>query len=94
MLVALLPACVLAILMLGYFTSARLSEIEQVHIERGRAFARQLAVASEFGVFSANREILQLLTNAALQEADVRVSPSPTAKATSWRQAVRFRQRI
>ncbi|MBX3680501.1 MAG: response regulator [Rhodocyclaceae bacterium] len=72
MLVALLPACVLAILMLGYFTSARLSEIEQVHIERGRAFARQLAVASEFGVFSANREILQLLTNAALQEADVR----------------------
>ena len=65
MLVALLPASVLAVVMLAYFTSARLSEIEQVHIERGKAFARQLAVASEFGVFSANREILQLLANAA-----------------------------
>lgn len=72
MLVALLPASVLAVVMLAYFTSARLSEIEQVHIERGKAFARQLAVASEFGVFSANREILQLLANAASKEADVR----------------------
>ncbi|MFN3397937.1 MAG: EAL domain-containing protein, partial [Sulfurimicrobium sp.] len=39
--------------------------------ERGLAIARQLAPASEYGVFSGNREILQLLADSVMKEADV-----------------------
>ena len=71
-LLTLLPMSILAVVLITYFTSARLSEIEQAHLLRGQALARQLAVASEFGVFAGNAELLQRLSTAVSNEEDVR----------------------
>ena len=70
-LVTLLPPSILAVVLIAYFTGARISEIEQAHLLRGKALARQLAVASEFGVFAGNGELLQRLSNAVAGEDDV-----------------------
>ena len=70
-LVTLLPPSILAVVLIAYFTSARISEIEQAHLLRGKALARQLAVASEFGVFAGNGELLQRLSDAVADESDV-----------------------
>jgi len=70
-LVTLLPPSILAVALIAYFTGARISEIEQAHLLRGKALVRQLAVASEFGVFAGNGELLQRLSNAVAREDDV-----------------------
>ncbi|HRP97448.1 MAG TPA: hybrid sensor histidine kinase/response regulator [Rhodocyclaceae bacterium] len=66
--VALLPMLVLAVLLTVFYTTARLSDIEEADGARGRAFARQLVAASEYAVFSGNHEALQQLTAAILTE--------------------------
>ncbi len=71
LLVAILPMMVLAILLTGFYTTARLGDLEDAHHARGKAFARQLVAASEYAVFSGNREALQQLTNAILSEEGV-----------------------
>lgn len=68
LLVALLPVLALAVLLTVFYTSARLTDIEEADSARGRAFARQLVAASEYAVFSGNREALQQLTTAMLNE--------------------------
>ena len=70
-LIAALPAMVMAVLLIFVFTSSRLSDLEEVHIQRGKALARQLAAASEYGVFSGNLESLRKLSNAIVVEKDV-----------------------
>ncbi len=70
-LIAVLPSLVLAFVLIAYFTSSRLADIESAHTQRGKALVRQLAAASEYGVFSGNRESLRKLTNAMLLEKDV-----------------------
>ncbi len=70
-LIAALPAMVMAGLLIFFFTSSRLSDLEDVHIQRGKALARQLAAASEYGVFSGNLESLRKLSNAIVVEKDV-----------------------
>ncbi len=70
-LIAVLPTMVMASVLIGYFTSSRLSDLEEVHIQRGKALARQLAAASEYGVFSGNLESLRKLSNAIVAEPDV-----------------------
>lgn len=72
MLVATLPAIVLAVISTIIFTGSRLADLEQAHSDRGRALARQLAGASEYPVFAGDREALRRLANAALTESDVR----------------------
>jgi signal transduction histidine kinase len=71
MLVAMLPMLVLAIVLTAFYTSSRLSDLGEAHAARGQAFARQLAAASEYAVFSGNRESLQQLAGAILAEDDV-----------------------
>ena len=71
MLVAILPMLVLALVLTAFYTSLRLSDLDEAHTARGLAFARQLAVASEYAVFSGNRDALQQLANAILVEDDV-----------------------
>lgn len=71
LLVAVLPMLVLALLLTGFYTTARLGDLEAAHSARGTAFARQLVAASEYAVFSGNREALQQLTNAILSEEGV-----------------------
>lgn len=70
-LIAVLPTMVMATVLIAYFTSSRLSDLEEVHIQRGKALARQLAAASEYGVFSGNLESLRKLSNAIVIEKDV-----------------------
>lgn len=68
----LIPTSVISALFAFAFTSTRLDDLEHSLKERGLAIARQLAPASEYGVFSGNREVLQKLTAAATREADVK----------------------
>ena len=42
-LIAVLPTMVMALVLITYFTSSRLSDLEEVHSQRGKALARQLA---------------------------------------------------
>lgn len=70
-LIAALPTMVMAVVLIAYFTSSRLSDLEDAHVQRGKALARQLAAASEYGVFSGNLESLRKQANAILQEKDV-----------------------
>lgn len=68
---ALIPAAVIAVVLAFHFTSSRITDLDQSLQDRGLAIARQLAPASEYGVISGNREILQTLVDAAMREADV-----------------------
>lgn len=71
MLVAAVPLLVLAGVLTALYTSLRLGDQVQALRDRGRAFSRQLAAASEYAVFSGNHEALQQLANSVLNEADV-----------------------
>jgi len=67
----MLPAAALALLLGGYFIHTRIGDLEHALNDRGHAIANQLAPASEYGVFSGNREFLRALADATLREADV-----------------------
>ncbi len=71
MLAAVLPTLVLAVVMSVSFTGLRLSDLDEALHARGRAFARQLAAASEYAVFSGDRDALQQLATTVLGEDDV-----------------------
>ncbi len=71
-LMSLLPASLIAVLLGLYLMNVQIREIDESMHERGRAIARQLAPACEYGVFSGNRAILESLARAALNETDVR----------------------
>ena len=68
---ALMPASVIALLLALHFITSGIQSLEDSLRERGLAIARQLAPASEYGVFSGNREILHLLADSTMKEADV-----------------------
>ncbi|GMR17813.1 MAG: hypothetical protein BMS9Abin33_0207 [Gammaproteobacteria bacterium] len=70
--IALAPASVIALLLSTHYSWKQVQDLENDLNERGKAIARQLAPACEYGVFSGNKEILQSLANSALREADVR----------------------
>ncbi|MEW6312777.1 MAG: NahK/ErcS family hybrid sensor histidine kinase/response regulator [Pseudomonadota bacterium] len=69
---ALAPTLTVAVLMATYFTGSRFGDQEQALNNRGIAMVRHLAPASEYGLFSGNREVLQRMVAAAQKEADVR----------------------
>ncbi|NMF90039.1 response regulator [Aromatoleum petrolei] len=71
MLVAVLPMLVLAIVLTAFYTRSRVADHEEAYHARGQAFARQLAAASEYALFSGNRETLHRLASAMLAEDDV-----------------------
>lgn len=71
MFVALLPASVIALLLVMFFVYRGVYDLDESLRNRGLAIARQLAPASEFGVFSGNQPVLQRLADATLREADV-----------------------
>lgn len=72
LLAALVPVTLLAMLLAGVFLMARVDDIGAAHSQRARSLARQLATASEYGLFSANLAHLQTIASGALREADVR----------------------
>lgn len=72
-LVVTLVPTLLTTLMLGlFFTYSWVSNIESLLRDRGESLSRQLAAGSEYGLFTANRSLLSSLSNALLEEQDVR----------------------
>jgi signal transduction histidine kinase/ActR/RegA family two-component response regulator len=70
--VAILPVTVLAVLLAAVFLVARFGDIDDAHKLRARSLARQLATASEYGLFAADISYLQTIASGALRESDVR----------------------
>lgn len=68
---ALVPVLVIATGLTIYDISSRIKDIEQALNERGFAIVRQLAPATEYGVFSGNHDVLERLALSTLLEADV-----------------------
>jgi len=71
MVAAVVPMLALAVVLTVFFTSSRLADMDEALTARGTAFARQLAAASEYAVFSGNRDALQQLASAVLAEDDI-----------------------
>jgi signal transduction histidine kinase/CheY-like chemotaxis protein len=71
LLVALVPTAVLGVLLTVLLTFSRLHDLEDALVQRGQALARQLASASEFGLFSGNSDALTQLATSALSNSDL-----------------------
>ena len=72
-LVVTLVPTLLTTLMLGlFFTYSWVGNIEHLLRDRGESLSRQLAAAAEYGMFTANRSLLNSLSNSLLEEKDVR----------------------
>ena len=69
---ALVPFSLIVTLISLHFIVTRIDDLDQALQERGKAIARQLAPACEYGVFSGNREFLSRLARSALWEKDIR----------------------
>ncbi|MDR3369618.1 hybrid sensor histidine kinase/response regulator [Rhodoferax sp.] len=72
LLAALLPLALISTLLAVVFLLARFGDMQTAYDQRNRAIARQTALASEYGLFSANDAQLQALAAGALHGADVR----------------------
>lgn len=72
LLTALLPVTLVAFLLSAVFLVGRVGDIDDAHSQRARSMARQVASASEYGMFSANTSSLQAIAAGVLREADVR----------------------
>jgi len=73
LLVALLPATLVAVLLTAVFLLHAIDNLEQGLRTRGAAISRQMATAAEYGIFSGQRAGLSLLTGSALRiDPDVR----------------------
>lgn len=72
LLAALLPVTLIAILLAGVFLVSRFGDMGEAYSQRARSLARQLATASEYGLFSDNTTHLQIIASGALRESDVR----------------------
>jgi two-component system sensor histidine kinase BarA len=72
-LMATLAPTLATTLLLGlFFSSSWVNQIENLLRDRGEALSRQLAAGAEYGLFTGNRRLLGSLSNALLQEQDVR----------------------
>ena len=71
LLVALLPATILALLLTIFFATARFNDLDEALSLRGRTVARQLAASADYGVFSGNREALQTMATTVLTQGNL-----------------------
>ncbi|MCK9387098.1 MAG: ATP-binding protein [Sulfuritalea sp.] len=73
LLLALLPATLVAVLLTTVFLLRAIDDLERGLDTRGTAISRQMATAAEFGIFSGQRASLSALTESALRiDPDVR----------------------
>ncbi|MCS6787067.1 MAG: EAL domain-containing protein [Thiobacillaceae bacterium] len=70
-LLAMLPIAVISVALTWYFTASRLQDIERALQEQGQAMARQLAQASEYGLFIGEQGLLEDLAHALRREEGV-----------------------
>ena len=71
LIIALFPATIIAVSLGIYFVVSQLNSLRESLEERGISIVRQLAPASEFGLFSGNEDQLTRLAASVLQESDV-----------------------
>ena len=74
LLAALLPVTLVATVLAAVFLVVRVGDNAQAHQQRARSLIRQVALASEYGLFSANIASLQTIASGVLREADVRAA--------------------
>ncbi len=72
LMVALVPLIAIVTIVMVYSAVTGWRDLDRALSDHGRAIARQMAPACEYGVFSGNTEILTRLVNAAVRERDVR----------------------
>ncbi len=70
-LLTMLPLLVIIVSMEGFFLHERYISLDAELLKRGRLILHQLAISSEYGVFSGNRYFLHELAGSVLNEADV-----------------------
>lgn len=70
--VTLVPTLLITLLLGLFFTYSWVNNIESLLKDRGESLSRQLAAGSEYGLFTGNRSLLTNLSNALLEEQDVR----------------------
>ena len=68
--IGLVPALIISITLGWYFISTRLADLEQSFHQRGMAMASELAALSVYGIYTANRESLDISIKTALSEPD------------------------
>lgn len=71
-LAALLPLALISTLLASWTLFVRYDDVQSAYEQRNRLVSRQIAMASEYGLFSGNQTQLQGLAASALHEADVR----------------------
>src|SRR5690349_14305485 len=71
LLLALVPTITISVLLVAYFVSTRLQDLEEAFRAQGEAMALKLGPAGEYGVFSKNALQLENLATAALKEPNV-----------------------
>jgi diguanylate cyclase (GGDEF)-like protein/PAS domain S-box-containing protein len=69
--VALVPLITIVVVLTTLSVHSRITDLEGALLDRGRAMARQLAPACEYGVLAGNSRALTSLAQAALRESDV-----------------------
>ena len=82
LLAALLPVTLVATLLAAVFLVVRVGDNAQAHQQRARLLIRQVALASEYGLFSGNIANLQTIFSGVLLEADVRAATIEDAQGT------------
>lgn len=70
--VALVPVAMVVVFLSAVFLLGRIGDIDEAHDLRVRSLVRQVASASEYGIFSANIDSLQQIAAGVLREPDVR----------------------
>lgn len=72
LLAALVPVTLVAILLSGVLLASRYADMDEAHRQRAWLLARQLASATEYGLFAGNVGSLQTLADGIVRESDVR----------------------
>lgn len=67
----LVPLLIMAISLESFFLHSRFNEMDQDLLARGELVAHQLAISSEYGVFSNNQAFLQDIAKGVLKQTDV-----------------------
>jgi PAS domain S-box-containing protein len=87
LLVAVLPAMLVALLLGATFLASRLGDLDATLRTRAWALAREIAAIADFGIFVGNNESLRNLAQAALAEPGVRAVAITDGKGTTLARA-------
>ncbi len=68
---ALMPVTLVVLALVAVFWTSRVSDLDESHRLRTRLMARQVALASEYGIFSGNVAALQAVLAGLQREPDV-----------------------